>query len=307
MAPTPTAVDLDLAARARVAALVEALPYVQRWAGQTVVVKYGGAAQVSPELSQAVMEDVVLLHQVGVNVVLCHGGGPTVSELGKRLGIVPRFVDGLRVTDEETMRVAQQVQVGLISRDIAAAIGRRGGRALGLSGQDAGGWLRARLYPYTDRVTGAPVDLGRVGEVTEVRATVLRDLLHDGIIPVVAPVAVDEQLDALNVNADAVATAVAGALGAARLIFLTDVDGIRGPEGTPVPRVSRHQLDLWIATGVVTGGMIPKATACLEALSAGVGRVTVADGRVPHALLLELLTDRGVGTLVEDAPSEPQP
>lgn len=287
------------AARARVAALVEALPYVQRWAGETVVVKFGGAAQVSPELSEAVTEDLVLLHQVGVRVVLCHGGGSAVSEMADRLGLEARFVDGLRVTDDATMRVAQQVQVGLISRDIVAGIGRRGGRALSVSGHDAGGWLRATPRLHTSRETGEPVDLGRVGDVSEVRAAVLHGIMDAGLIPVVAPVAVDAGLHSLNVNADSVATAVAGALGAARLVFLTDVDGIRGPDGQPAARLPAATLRDWIAEGVVQGGMIPKAEACLSALSAGVRRVTVADGRVPHALLLELLTDRGVGTLVE--------
>lgn len=285
----------------RVAALVEALPHVQRAAGGTVVVKYGGAAQVSPALAQAVTEDVVLLTAVGVRVVLCHGGGPAVSEMGRRLGLESRFIDGLRVTDDETMRVAQQVQVGLISRDIVAAIGRRGGRALGVSGHDAGGWLRARARKHTSRETGQPVDLGRVGDVTRVDADFLRGILDAGLVPVVAPVAVDDDLGSLNVNADSVATAVATALGAPRLVFLTDVDGIRGPGGTPRPRLDADTLRAWMADGTVSGGMIPKAEACLEALDGGVERVTVADGRVPHALLLELLTDRGVGTLVEQA------
>jgi len=302
--PTTGAESLDAAARSRVAALIEALPYVQRWAGQTVVVKYGGAAQVSPELAQAVMEDVVLLAQVGVRVVLCHGGGPAVSEMGRRLGLRSTFVDGLRVTDEETMRVAQQVQVGLIARDIVAALGRRGGRGLGISGHDGGGWLRGRLRQHTSRETGELVDLGRVGDVTEVHGDFLRGMLQAGLIPVVAPVAVDQEHHSLNVNADSVATAVAGALGAARLVFLTDVDGIRGAEGLPVSRVDAALLRAWVDQGVVSGGMIPKAEACLDALAAGVGGVTVADGRVPHALLLELLTDRGVGTMVVPAPLE---
>ncbi len=286
---------------ARVLALAEALPYVQRLAGQTLVVKYGGAAQVSPELAAAVTEDLVLLAAVGARVVLCHGGGPAVSEMGRRLGLQSRFVDGLRVTDDETMRVAQQVQVGLISRDIVAALGRRGGRAVGLSGHDAAGWLRARPRQHRSQETGEAVDLGRVGDIADVRPGILRGVLDAGMIPVVAPVAVDEDLHSLNVNADSVATAVAVALQAPRLIFLTDVDGIRGPDGTARARLSGAELERWIAEGIVSGGMIPKARACLDAIAGGVSRVTVADGRVPHALLLELLTDRGVGTLVESA------
>lgn len=278
-------------------ALVEALPFMGEWAGQTVVIKYGGAAQVSPELAHAVMQDVVLLRRVGVDVVLVHGGGPTVSDWGRRLGLEPRFVDGLRVTDEATMRVAQLVQVGGISRDIVAALGRVGGRGLGVSGQDGGGWLRGCVRSHTSRQTGEPVDLGRVGDIRRVDALFLQQLLGLGLIPVIAPVAVDEALEPLNVNADSVATAVAGAMSAKRLIFLTDVDGIRGPEGV-VPSVDEPTLRGWIASGVVSGGMIPKAEACLDALAAGVEGVTVTDGREPHAVLLELLTARGVGTMV---------
>ncbi len=285
-------------------ALVEALPYVQRLAGRVVVVKYGGAAMTTPALADAVMQDVVLLHAVGVRVVLCHGGGPEVSRMGRRLGIEPRFVDGLRVTDEETMRVAQQVQIGGVSRDILSGIGRHGGRAIGLSGHDCGGWLRARPRVHTDRTTGAPVDLGRVGDVTSVDADVVVGLLDTGLIPVVSPVAVDDERNSMNVNADGVATAVAAALGASRLVFLTDVEGIRGPDGATSPRVTAATLRAWIEDGTVAGGMVPKAEACLFALDAHVEAVTVADGRVRHALLVELLTDAGVGTqIVPGAPA----
>ncbi len=282
-----------------VSALVESLPYVQRWTGATVVVKYGGSAMVSEALSQAVMEDLVLLAQLGVRLVLVHGGGAAVSEMGRRLGLKPRFVDGLRVTDGETMRVAQQVQVGGISRDIVAAIGRRGGRALGLSGHDLGGWLRAEPRQHEDRLTGERVDLGRVGDVTHVDVAPLDVLLHNGVIPVIAPVAVDGDFESLNVNADAVATAVAGALKARRLIFLTDVAGVMGPDGVVASTVDCAQLQHWIADGTVSGGMIPKVEACISAVEAGVEAATVADGRVRHAVLMELLTDAGVGTQVK--------
>lgn len=279
-------------------ALTRALPYVRRWSGRTVVVKYGGAAMVNPELAEALMQDIALLQAVGVRVVLVHGGGNAVSEQGKRMGLQARFVDGLRVTDEETMKLAQQVQVGTIGRDIVAAIGRHGGRAIGLSGHDCGGWMRARVRRHVSRETGEAVDLGRVGDVTSVDVEAIRPLLDGGLVPVVAPVAVDDNLEALNVNADSVATAVAAAFHAARLVFLTDVAGIRGPEGREVAEVDAPTLVSWIEQGVVSGGMIPKAEACLAALEVGVQRVTVADGRVAHAVLLELLTDEGVGTLV---------
>ncbi|MEL6341913.1 MAG: acetylglutamate kinase [Myxococcota bacterium] len=281
-----------------VEALIEALPYVQTWSGRVVVVKYGGSAMTAPALAEAVTEDLVLLRAVGVKVVLVHGGGKQVSALGARLGLAPRFVDGLRVTDDETMRLAQQVQIGGISRDIVAAIGRRGGQALGVSGHDFGGWMRAVPLQYNEKATGAPVDLGRVGQMTAVRADVLDGILDDGLIPVIAPVAVDDRFGSLNINADSMATAVAGAIGAARLIFLTDVDGIRGADGQPARELTASALQAWIDDGTIHGGMLPKAQACLSALSAGVDRVTVADGRVPHALLVELLTDTGVGTLI---------
>lgn len=282
------------------AALIEALPYVQAWTGQTVVVKVGGAAMTDPALLEGVTEDAVLLRAVGIEVVLVHGGGSAVSHVGRQLGLEPRFVDGLRVTDDATMRVAQMVQVGGLSRDLVAAIGRRGGRAVGLSGHDGGGWLRATPRQHRDLTTGDVVDLGRVGDIASVDADLPRAMLGAGLIPVIAPVAVDDRLGSLNVNADSVATAVAAALGAAKLIFLTDVEGVRGPDGAVVSELEASTLRQWMEDGTVSGGMIPKAEACLAALRDGVGLVTVADGSVPHAVLIELLTDAGVGTMVRD-------
>lgn len=278
-------------------ALIEALPYVRRWAGRTVVIKYGGAAMTEDAL-RSLMRDLALLQAVRVRPVLVHGGGPAVSEHARRLGLEPRFVDGLRVTDPETLRVAQLVQVGGISRDLVAAIGRAGGCAIGVSGHDGGGWLRARPRRHVSRATGEVVDLGRVGDVTRVDVGFLTALLGHGWIPVVAPVAVDEEMEPLNVNADAVAEAVAGALRADRLIFLSDVPGVRGPDGEVASEVDGATVRAWIQDGVISGGMIPKAEGALSALEAGVGGVVIADGRADHAVLLELLTDRGAGTLV---------
>ncbi|MCB9762132.1 MAG: acetylglutamate kinase [Alphaproteobacteria bacterium] len=251
----------------------------------TVVVKYGGAAMKDAGLSETLMRDLVALQARGARVVLVHGGGAAVTEIGRRLGLEARFVDGLRVTDPETMRVAQRVQVGEIGRGIVAAIGRAGGRALGLSGHDLGGWLRGARRQHIHRQTGEPVDLGRVGDICAVDAAALSAVLDQGWIPVVAPVAVDADFEALNVNADSVATAVAAALQADRLVLLTDVDGVRGADGQPARAVSADTLRAWIASGVVSGGMIPKAEGCLDALAGGVGAVSIADGRVPHALL----------------------
>lgn len=279
-------------------ALLESLPHVQSWHGKTVVVKIGGAAMTDPELVEAVTQDVVLLGAVGVRVVLVHGGGSAVSALGRQLGLEPTFVDGLRVTDDATMRVAQMVQIGGLSRDLVAAIGRRGGRAIGLSGHDGGGWLRATPRSHTRIEDGVAVSLGRVGDISHVDKEMLLGVLRTGMVPVIAPVAVDAHLASLNVNADSVATAIAAAMSADKLIFLTDVAGICGPEGEVATEVDDRTLQAWIEDGTVSGGMIPKARACLLALQGGVDRVTVADGTVRHGLLLELLTDAGVGTMV---------
>lgn len=278
-------------------ALLEALPYVQHWAGRCIIIKIGGASMTSPELVDQMCQDLVLLNAVGARVVLVHGGGLAVSEMGERLGLIPRFIDGLRVTDEETMRVAQMVQVGGISRDLLAGVARHGGRAVGLSAHDGGGWLRGKRRRHVSRETGEEVDLGRVGDVTEVYTELLITQLEAGLIPVIPPVAVDDDFKTLNVNADSVATAVAGALKAPRLLFMTDVDGIHGPNGW-VNQVDTTTLRQWIDSGVVTGGMVPKVEACLAAVDGGVGRVSIVDGRGPHASLVELLTDAGVGTLV---------
>jgi len=278
-------------------ALVTALPYVQRWAGQRVVIKVGGASMISESLIEAVAQDLVLLRAVGIEVVLVHGGGPAVSEMGRRLGIEPNFVDGLRVTGEDMMRVAQLVQVGGVSRDLLAAIARFGGSGVGLSGHDGGGWLRASRRKHVSRETGQPVDLGRVGDIQSVDVRLITAATSASVIPVIAPVAVDAEYKPLNVNADSVATAVAAALGAPRLLFLSDVEGVHGPSGL-VSRMTATEARGWIADGTIHGGMVPKVEACLHALNTGVQRVSIVDGRQEHASLVELLTKRGVGTLV---------
>ena len=278
-------------------ALVEALPYVQHWNGKVVVIKVGGASMTSEKLIDDMCQDLVLLRAIGANVVLVHGGGLAVSQMGQRLGLQPKFIDGLRVTDEDTMRVAQMVQIGGVSRDLLAAVARFGGRAVGLSAHDGGGWLRGMQRKHISRATGEQVDLGRVGDITSVDSSLLNAQIAAGLIAVIPPVAVDDELKALNVNADSVATAVAAALEAPRLLFMSDVDGIHGPDGW-VQQVDVETLKGWIQSGVVSGGMVPKAEACVAAVEAGVGRVSIVDGRGPHASLVELLTDAGVGTLV---------
>ena len=282
-------------------ALVTALPYVQRWAGQRVVIKVGGSAMTSDALINAVAQDLVLLRLVGIEVVLVHGGGPAVSEMGRKLGIEPHFIDGLRVTGDDMMRVAQLVQVGGVSRDLLSAISRCGGSGVGLSGHDGGGWLRADRRSHTSRDTGASVELGRVGDIRSVDTRLVDAATGAGVIPVIAPIAVDDDCKSLNVNADSVATAVAAALNAPRLLFLSDVDGVHGPDGL-VPQMTATTAREWIANGTISGGMVPKVEACLHALDAGVGRVSIVDGRQEHASLVELLTKRGVGTLVTAGP-----
>lgn len=266
-----------------------------RWSGRRILIKLGGAAMADPGAAEGIARDLVRLQAAGAEVALVHGGGASVSAVGRRLGLAPRFVDGLRATDEETMRVAQMVQIGGISRDLIAAIGRAGGAAVGLSGHDFRGWLRATVRRHVCRSTGAPVDLGRVGDVSRVDTAPLFALMAAGWIPVIAPVAVDDQMGSLNVNADSVAAAVGGALGVDRLVLLSDVAGVRGPDGQTRAALAADQLVDWIEEGVVAGGMIPKAGACLDALAAGVGGVCVADGRQVGAALAALA---GGGTCV---------
>lgn len=283
----------------KAAVLVEALPYIRSFAGKTVVVKYGGAAMVAADLREAVMQDIVLMKFVGMNPVVVHGGGPEVSEMMKRLGKEPVFVDGLRVTDEETMAIAQMVLVGKTNKAIVAALNAQGGRAVGLSGHD-GGLIRATRHLHRTR-DGGYVDLGYVGDVAGIDTGVIASLIGAGFIPVIAPIGVGEDGHAYNINADTVAGELAAALGAEKLVLLTDVEGIRADPRDPRSKVSRitaAEIAQWLREGRLEGGMIPKVEACLRALAAGVPRVHIIDGRVPHALLLEIFTDEGIGTMV---------
>lgn len=283
----------------KAAVLVEALPYIRSFAGKTVVIKYGGAAMQAAGLQEAVMQDIVLMKFVGMNPVVVHGGGPEVSALMKRLGKEPAFVDGLRVTDQETMEVAQMVLVGKQNKAIVAALNAQGGKAVGLSGHD-GGLIKAtkHLHPGRD---GSYADLGYVGDVAGIETGVITGLTAAGFIPVIAPVGVGPDGHSYNINADTVAGELAAALGAEKLVLLTDVEGIRANPSDPqsmVSRISAAEIADWMREGRLEGGMIPKVEACLKALAGGVPRVHIIDGRVPHALLLEIFTDQGVGTMV---------
>jgi acetylglutamate kinase len=272
--------------------LLEALPYIRRFAGTILVIKYGGSAMESDELKHSFAEDVALLKYVGMHPVIVHGGGPQIDAALAARGIEPRFVRGLRVTDEATMTVVEQVLVGQSNKEIVALVNRHGRRAVGLSGKDGELVIAVRR--------GGPDDLGLVGDVRRVNPGVIQSL--DGFIPVIAPTAADEQGQTYNINADVVAGRVAEALGAEKLILLTDVEGVKGRDGTLVATLTVGEAEALLADGTIAAGMIPKVECCIQALAGGVNQAHVIDGRVRHALLRELLTSRGVGTEVVHDP-----
>ena len=282
--------DSLVAQRAQV--LAEALPYIQKYYGKTVVVKYGGNAMISDELRRAVISDLILLHLVGIRVVVVHGGGPEISEMLQKLGKESRFVDGRRHTDEETMDVVQQVLCGKVNKDLVATLNRMGGRALGLCGMDAELFQAVQL---SDKY-------GLVGEITGVDPKVVQDALAQGYIPVVSTVA--QGMDgetAYNINADTAAAKLAVALGAEKLILLTDVRGLlRDPadEDTLLPVVELSKVPGLVKDGVIKGGMIPKVDCCVEAVRSGVKDAVILDGRIPHSILIELLSNEGIGTML---------
>ena len=276
----------------RAQVLAEALPYIQKYYGKTIVVKYGGNAMISEELRRAVISDIILLHLVGIRVVVVHGGGPEITDMLKRLGKPSKFVDGLRYTDQETMDVVQQVLCGKVNKDLVATLNRMGGRALGLCGMDAGLFQARKLDEK----------YGLVGEVVQVDPAVVNDALAVGYIPVVSTVAqgVDGET-AYNINADTAAAKLAVALHAEKLILLTDVRGLlRDPkdEDTLIPEVGLSQVPGLVKDGVIQGGMITKVDCCVEAVRSGVKNTIILDGRIPHSILIELLSDSGIGTML---------
>ncbi|QQV76924.1 acetylglutamate kinase [Sphingomonas aliaeris] len=281
--------------------LVEALPYLQRYAGQTFVVKYGGHAMGSPELQRDFAEDVVLLKAVGINPVVVHGGGPQIGAMLKRLGVESRFVDGLRVTDAETAQIAEMVLAGSINKEIVGWIGQAGGRAVGLSGKDAGFVTAEKVGRSTpDKLQGIErhVDLGFVGEPVGVDRRIIDTLSAAGIIPVIAPIAIGADGHTYNINADTMAGAIAAALGASRFFLLTDVVGVLDKQGELLTDLDPARIAELRADGTVTGGMIPKLETCVAAVEGGVDAAVIIDGRVPHGMLLEIFTREGAGTLV---------
>jgi acetylglutamate kinase len=282
----------ELVQRAEV--LIEALPYIRAFQAKTLVIKYGGAAMEQADLKEQFAKDVLLLRLVGIRPVIVHGGGPQIGALMKRLGKEPQFVGGMRVTDEETVQIVEMVLVGKINKEIVGLINLHGGRAVGLSGKDAS-LLRARkrLHKMPD---GTSVDIGLVGEVEAVNPEPIRLLEENGFIPVIAPVGVGAAGETYNINADLVAGDVAAALFAEKLIHLTDVTGINGEDGRLVSTLTKREAERLIKAGVIDGGMLPKVESSLRALTGGAQKAHIIDGRVPHAILLEVLTKEGIGT-----------
>ncbi|WP_028323737.1 acetylglutamate kinase [Desulfatirhabdium butyrativorans] len=279
--------------------LVESLPYIRRFAGMTLVVKYGGHAMVDEQLKADFAQDITLLKFVGLNPVIVHGGGPQINEVLEKMHIVPRFVRGMRLTDDVTMDVVEMVLAGKINKAIVMQINRMGGRAVGLSGKDGGLITAKKMQIVHQETADSPpeiIDPGLVGEVTEVNPALIHTLAAQGFIPVIAPVGVGENGETFNINADLVASQIAIALSAGRLILLTDVDGILNAHGKLISSLNRDLALSLIAEKQITGGMIPKVECALEAILNGVEKVHIINGRKRHALLLELFTDRGIGT-----------
>lgn len=281
--------------------LMEALPYIQRYAGKTIVIKYGGNAMTEPQLQESFARNIVLLKQVGINPVVVHGGGPQIGNLLKQIGKESKFIDGMRVTDAETMDVVQMVLGGLVNKQIVNMINQAGGRAIGLTGKD-GNMIRARKLMLERKAAEAQpseiIDLGHVGEVSEIDASVVRMLEEDKFIPVIAPIGVGEDGNSYNINADLVAGKMAEVLQAERLLLLTNTSGVLDKQQQLLTSLTCQQVDELIADGTIQGGMIPKLTCATDTVKAGANSVSIIDGRVPHAILLELMTNQGVGTLV---------
>ena len=278
--------------------LIEALPYIQKLWGKTIVIKYGGNAMVDPSLTRKILEDVTLLKYVGLNPILVHGGGPEINAMLKRVDVKSEFHNGLRITDDATMEIVQMVLAGKLNKNIAAEIGTLGGKAIGLCGKDAGLIVVKKKPPLPDGV-----DLGHVGDIVKVNTKLLNTLCTDEYIPVISSVGVDENGDSYNINADTAAAAIATALKAEKPIYLTDIDGVRRVADDPttlIPVMTVEQAHAYIADGTITGGMIPKVTACVDAIEKGVCRVHIINGTIPHPIILEIFTDRGIGTMFEN-------
>ena len=277
----------------RAQVLVQALPYIQKYAGKTVVVKYGGNAMINEELKDAVMSDIVLMQLVGINVVLVHGGGPEISAMLKKIGKESKFIKGMRYTDAETMEIVQQVLAGKVNKQLVQHLEQHSGRAVGLCGLD-GGMLKA------DKLISGSEDLGFVGEIREVNTDIIENATHNGYVPIIATVAGGYHGEVYNINADIAAAQIAAKLGAVKLILMTDVRGLlrdKDDEDSIIPVVNVSEVPSYQRQGIISGGMIPKIDCCVEAVRQGVERAHIIDGRIPHSILIELFSDEGVGTM----------
>jgi acetylglutamate kinase len=296
--------SLDKESAIQVASVLNrALPYIQRFAGKTIVIKYGGNAMENEELKNSFARDVVLMKLVGINPIVVHGGGPQIGDLLKRLNIESRFVDGMRVTDAETMDVVEMVLGGLVNKEIVALINRNGGKAIGLTGKDAD-FIRARKLEVSRAAPEVQkseiIDIGHVGEVSKINPEAINMLVHSNFIPVIAPIGVGENGVSYNINADLVAGKVAEELGAEKLILLTNIAGLQDKQGQVLTGLNTKQVDDLIEDGTIYGGMLPKISCALSAVRNGVKSAHIIDGRVSHATLLEIFTDEGVGTLISN-------
>jgi acetylglutamate kinase len=288
-------------AQQKASILMEALPYIKKFFGKTIVIKYGGHAMVDEKLKESFAKDVVLMKYIGLNPVVVHGGGPQIGKVLEQMGIESKFHRGIRITDEATMDVVEMVLVGKVNKEIVGLINRHGGKAVGISGTD-GELIKAKKLPKEkvtfDQKVHEIIDLGRVGNVTEVNPAVLKLLDADKFIPVIAPVGISEKGEALNINADLVAGALASALQAEKLVLLTDVEGVKDQESNLISNLGVNESKKLIKDGVIKGGMIPKVECCIKALASGVRNAHIIDGRLEHAVLLEIFTDKGVGTIL---------
>lgn len=278
----------------RAGILTEALPYIQKLHNKTIVIKYGGNAMINEELKRTVMEDITLLKYVGMNPVIVHGGGPDISAELKTHNVESEFINGLRVTDADTIKIAQMVLVGKTNKEVVSNININGGKAVGLCGIDG---RIIECVPLTEDTEGNKIDVGFVGKITKVNSGIIKSLCEDEYIPVIAPIGTDAQGQSYNINADTVASAVATAMGAEKLIYLTDVEGVKDNNGDIIFEITTENAEALIENGTISGGMIPKSRACMDAVEKGVNRVHIIDGRILHSIILEIFTDTGIGTM----------
>lgn len=278
----------------RAGILTEALPYIQKLHNKTIVIKYGGNAMINEDLKRTVMEDITLLKYVGMNPVIVHGGGPDISAELKTHNVESEFINGLRVTDADTIKIAQMVLVGKTNKEVVSNININGGNAVGLCGIDG---RIIECVPLTEDTEGNKIDVGYVGKITKVNSAIIKSLCEDEYIPVIAPIGTDKNGQSYNINADTVASAVATAMGAEKLIYLTDVEGVKDNNGDIIFEITTENAEKLIEDGTISGGMIPKSRACMEAVNQGVNRVHIIDGRILHSIILEIFTDTGIGTM----------